>query len=106
MQDDSEFLLDLDRLELWLVDCGDFDPVLVMDAWNFFADLARSLGQSVDSQAEYENDIYEKLFFSLNLPAVNRGGLKYEPDWSEAQLDCIAEVMRTGLSLLMRALQR
>ncbi len=102
-QHDGE-LLDLDEVNEWLKTREELNPQLILDAWNFFGDLARSLGKQIDSRSAYEKDVYEKLFFSLNLLATD--GPLYEPDWSQAQLDCIADVITNGQSLLAETLAR
>jgi hypothetical protein len=102
-QHDGE-ILDLDKVNEWLTTREEMNPQLILDAWNFFGDLARSVGKEIETRSAYEMDVYEKLFLSLNL--LTTDGPLYEPDWSETQLDCIADVIRNGQSLLSEALER
>jgi len=49
----------------------------VLDAWNLFADIARSVSATLDDTGEAWQQCYDKLFFGNNLPQRHpcRGGL-------------------------------
>ncbi len=46
-------------------------------------------------------DIYQKVFWGNNLPAVTPAGKGFDPTWSEEDLIGIKAVLETGLSLFV-----
>ena len=94
-------LRDLDLVASWLgasetevVDCK-----ILLDAWNIFDDVSRSVGGNFDANPKLTNKIYDKLFWGNNLPSVTPKGKSYEPIWAKRELKIIRETLSAGLSL-------
>jgi hypothetical protein len=94
--------LDLDLVVRWCeyatatsIDCN-----RLLDAWNFFTDLANSIAQVatafVGSNREY-SPINEKLFYGCNLPVITPEGMHYTPSWTMEELAGLVIVLRSGL---------
>ena len=98
-------LFNLDLAAQWLlagtstsVDCGN-----ILNAWNLFDDVARSVGGAFDGESEASQKIYEKLFWGNNLPSVTPEGERYDPAWTLADLETLGDVLSSGLSLFRRS---
>ena len=76
------------------------DCVAFLGAWNFFADVSRSLGGGFDADRERTQKIYSKIFYGNNLPAITPEGEHYIPRWSNREKRVIREIMAQGLALL------
>ena len=94
---------DLDWVARWLgttdmpVDCDN-----ALCAWNLFGDVARSVPGSDGTFAELDRrlgEIYDKLFWGNNLPAMTPEGCHFEPEWSGEEITELAMVLRAGLAL-------
>ncbi len=107
LQDDEPILHNLDVIKRWLkvkrskaqgptsIDCDAF-----LAAWNFFADVSRSLGGGFDADRERTKKIYLKIFYGNNLPAITPAGEYYVPRWSNREKRIIREIMTYGLKML------
>jgi hypothetical protein len=96
-------LHDLDWVAQWLtttdipVNCDD-----ALCAWNLFGDVARSIPQAGESFEQLDRrfgEVYNKLFWGNNLPAMTPEGCHFEPEWSSDEITELAIVLRTGLAL-------
>jgi hypothetical protein len=96
---------DFDRLRAW---CEHANPAsleyaTLLNAWNFFDDLAR-LNENPDSNfaklSRSAETVYDKIFWGNNLPSVTPGGERFVPMWEADELDTIRQVMESGLALL------
>ena len=99
---DSElFFNNLEALEKTLggkkfaVDCVEF-----LNAWNLFGDVSVSVNGDFNSDHKITYNIYEKLFWGNNLPAVTPEGEWYEPVWSVKELEIMRKVLLSGIALL------
>jgi hypothetical protein len=110
--DVSEPLLhNLDMIAKWLkmkkmkharqVDC-----VHLLNAWNLFADVSKSVNGGFDSNQERTQKIYSKLFWGNNLPTVTPEGRFYVPLWSGRELEIIHEVLKQGLLMFRNHAKR
>jgi len=45
------------------------------------------------------SEVYEKLFWGNNLPAVTPKGFHFDPEWSPDEIAGLATVLRAGLKL-------
>lgn len=74
----------------------------VLNAWNFFSDLAKTCGEGFlgDSDQGRILEIYHKLFHGCNLKAMNPGKEEYTPDFDEDERKELASVLRDGISIL------
>lgn len=104
LQTEAQPLYDFDLIEAWCrfplpeaIKCSEF-----LDAWNFVRDLNVSIGQQAEfSLADVEmNDIYNKLFWGSNLPAMTPEGEHYTPVWSSEEIDDLTELFKLGLTEL------
>lgn len=87
-------LLDEDELE---IDCN-----FCIDMWNIFHDCAYSVGWKFNGDKKKRNHVYSKLFYGLNLPAINTSGKQYIPEFSASEKQEIAYVLNEGLFLLRK----
>lgn len=105
LEDEAPTLHDLDAVHTWVGEPrGDtIDCALLLNAWNLFADIARSLpGSGADfSELDRAHDtVYEKLFRGNNLPAVTPEGERYDPEWSYEEVAALTRLLECGLHLL------
>ena len=80
-----------------------FECELFLDCWNFFNDLSKSVGRPFKGNFDTGNtvDVYNKLFYGSNLPAIRKDGEKYIPGWDEKELLRLKTIMEDGLSILV-----
>jgi hypothetical protein len=106
IKDEMPAFYDFENLEKTLgnkkfeVDCVQF-----LNAWNLFDDISRSLGENFDPDHKITKEIYNKLFWGNNLPAVTPEGEWYEPDWKRKELEIIREVLLNGIAIFRRNLK-
>lgn len=71
---------------------------LILDTWNLFEDIARSMGLSfsaVTSKSKYSNQkIYKKFFYGNNLPSMTPAGKSYSPAFNSEELKAIRRWFR------------
>ena len=77
------------------IDCNFY-----IDMWNIFHDCAYSVDQKFYGDKKKLIQIYDKLFYGLNLPVINTSGEKYIPEFSVSEKEEIAHVLKEGVSLL------
>ncbi|WP_234312521.1 hypothetical protein [Streptomyces sp. NRRL F-5065] len=96
---DGEATLDLVDVRLWVLEqpgLGPVSPGLLLDAWNFFEDLARSLrtGPRLPAQGPVHDSAYEKVFGGGALdPAAGEGA------WTARETAAVRALLRAGLDL-------
>lgn len=85
---------------------GNVDCQTVLNWWNLLADLAHTVGQPFpgDRTEGPVQDVYNKLFYGCNLPALRKKGPLYIPAWSAEEIQAILQVLEAGFSLLHKAL--
>ncbi|GAA2796026.1 hypothetical protein GCM10010441_21550 [Kitasatospora paracochleata] len=91
--------LDLAAVRRWMQHPRDAPvrEVLLLDAWNFFEDLSRSLttGAPLPEQGPVHNSAYDKLF----------GGTALDPtaddddSWTDEEAAAVRELLRAGMEL-------
>ena len=105
----NELILhDLDAIETWLrgkqstVDC-----VETLKAWNLLCDIANSMEsplkepfKKLDSEMRDLYDVYDKLFWGNNFPAMTPPGERFVPTWSAEELEALAALLSAGLAML------
>ena len=105
VENDEPLLHDLEWIATWRTAPGaSVDCVKALNAWNLFGDVASSIpsrgnvfGQLAESQVA--RPIYDKLFWGNNLRAMTPKSERYVPEWSQNELESLAEVMTAGLEL-------
>jgi hypothetical protein len=96
---------DFDRIRAWCsapkaasVDCQTF-----LNAWNFLDDLTglhtgeKSLHVQLSRSA---GNVYDKLFWGNNVPAITPPGEQFVPQWSNEDLELMRNVFQSGLAVL------
>lgn len=103
-EDDKPAFFDLDVVAKWLgrkrpakLNCTEF-----LNAWNLLADVSTSVGGNFDPDKAKTREIYSKLFWGSNLPAVTPISRHYTPLWPGRESRIIREVLREGLALFRR----
>jgi hypothetical protein len=96
---------DFDHIRSWCkrpgaggVDCRAF-----LDAWNFLDDLAGLYAGADTAHTRLSRsaaEVYDKLFWGNNNPAVTPPGERFDPSWSPEELATIRGVFESGLDLL------
>ena len=102
LEPEDPLLHDLDTVQTWLLNqnasaihCRDF-----LAAWNLFDDIRASVQHITDvgsNSAEIE-DIYDKLFFGNNLPAITPEGKTYIPEWTSEEVTLLVDLFTQGLN--------
>jgi hypothetical protein len=95
---------DLDGLAQWLRRplSAEIDLDAFLTAWNLFGDLAISVNCHFDRDRKRTQQVYEKLFWGNNLPAVTPPGKQYTPHWSDDELLLMREILQYGLLLFRK----
>lgn len=109
LESQSVPLYDLDRLSRWLrggeneVECE-----WLLNFWNLCSDAADSTGKFFlgDQKNQEFNNLYDKLFFGCNLPALRGDGERYIPAFSQKEIYRLRVILKNGLRLLLRELQK
>jgi hypothetical protein len=103
LEDEEPILHDLDSVASWTkapdarIDCSE-----TLAAWNLFIDVARSVptkGTAFERLDAELLNIYKKVFWGNNLPAVTPQGEKYIPTWSPEEVASLAKILIVGLDL-------
>ncbi len=101
IQSEEPGLHDLGVVAKWLesptgktVDCPSFNA-----AWNLFTDVSRSVKGDFDQDQTRTKNVYEKLFWGMNLPSVTPEGKEYEPIWTKKEVALLHEVLSQGLEM-------
>lgn len=103
--DEEPLMHDLDALETWLVNpmSDSIDCDVLLTAWNIFGDLAHSLRAPFDSEPDATIDLYQKLVWGNNLPALTPPGEHYVPSWDENEAARLAALLSGGLQIFRSA---
>jgi hypothetical protein len=94
-------LLNLDVVQSWLNNSeqkiADYNPFL--NAWNLFEDISVSTNGNFDANKKLTKEIYNKIFWGCNIPAVTPEGKSYEPIWTKKELKIICETLDFGFQI-------
>lgn len=109
IKEEEPGLHNLDRVETWLntptlssdIDCADF-----LADWNLFGDISASTNGSFDHDQKLTQDIYEKIFYGNNLPAMTPPGKHYTPIWTEAEITLMWKILSDGMSLFRKVVHQ
>ena len=101
IQPDQPHKNDIDAVLDWLalekvigMDCAAF-----LNIWNLLADICSTLDLKL-YEPEGSQEIYDKLFFGNNLPAMTPKDEVYVPEWSVEEIKLLANVFRDGTNKL------
>ena len=92
-EDITEYDLDDITVTAETLDCND-----VNTRWNIISDFALTVGAEFSGENKRYNNIYDKLFFGCNLPAMNHP--PYTPEWNAEEVDTINRVLSEGAELM------
>lgn len=96
--DDGQNLDELERLlEL---PASDETCAQLLNGWNLFNDIARSVGGSLDDRGPEASACYDKLFAGNNLETMTPPGEPYRPDFSHSDRLLITEILNRGRTIL------
>lgn len=98
-------LFDLDRLAAWLAEprSATIDASAMLNAWNAFADVAASLGETLADRGAWRDELYDRLFH-YGGPEWHTGRAEgATADWTPEEVQLLAEVLSAGLSLFRTA---
>lgn len=101
LEEGNEELQNLDELER-LLELPVSDDICgkLLNAWNVFGDIARSVGASLEDSGPEASACYDKLFYGSNLESVTPAGEHYSPEFSDEERLLIAEVLNRGRTIL------
>jgi hypothetical protein len=106
LEDDDDDPLELDGLgDLLELPPSDELCARLLNAWNLYGDIARSVGCSLDDRGPVAGNCYDKLFYGCNLESITPAGEHYAPVFSEDEKDMIREVLNRGRIILAGHLQ-
>ncbi|MHA7277730.1 hypothetical protein ACX80O_14590 [Arthrobacter sp. Hz1] len=93
--------LNLDGLEQ-LLDLPATDAICaqILNGWNLFNDIARSLGVSLNDDGTEASNCYDKLFFGNNLASTTPDGEHYRPSFTRQERSCITTILNRGRAML------
>lgn len=98
---DEPNFFDLDIVQNWLKNSdekiNDYNPFL--NAWNLFDDISNSSNGNFDKNRIFSNNIYEKIFWGCNLPAMTPEGESFTPGWTKKELKIIRETLSFGFQM-------
>lgn len=100
----SETRYDLDRIsDKVFLDISEKDCCELIDCWNIFLDIARSVNEDFYGNKKELNDLYSKLFYGCNLQIINTSNKKYIPEWSEEERTFIDNIMINGINIVKKS---
>jgi len=79
---------------------------MLLSFWNIISDVSNSLKLDFYGDCEENTFIYNKIFYSCNLPSIKKEGNSYYPKWSRKEKDLIEEIINEGIKILSEALNR
>jgi len=100
---DNPNLTDLDIIKTWLNNSEKIEDYnSFLDAWNLFEDISISSNGDFDENKEVTNDIYNRIFWGCNIPAVTPEGESFTPTWTIEELKTIRETLNYGLQMFKK----
>ena len=93
----TEYDLDDITVTAETLDCNE-----VNTKWNIISDFALTNGAEFSGEDKRYNDIYNKLFYGCNLPAMKHP--HYTPEWSADEIAVINRILAEGTELFARFL--
>jgi hypothetical protein len=72
----------------------------LLNAWNLYIDIARSVGATLDDRSKDVDKCYDKLFYGNNLESVTPAGEHYSPEFHDKERHLITEILNGGRAIL------
>lgn len=95
--------IDIERAISWLNTAEEYvDCKYMLEFWNAASDVSNSLGEYFMGNLDFGivNDIYLKLFYGNNLPAVKGDEEDFIPEWNKNELETLIKVVNDGLRVI------
>lgn len=101
-QSHTNFCIDIAMEWLKITGKKNVDSKYFLDFWNIIADLANTFGGEFygNSNEGIINDLYNKLFYGNNIPALKGDGEEFTPEWREEELQYLTNVIDDGIRVL------
>lgn len=102
---EAPVFFDLDRVGDWLANPtrDTVDATLLLNVWNLIEDYLRTI---LDDDVEHSLggvELYDKLFWANNLPAVTAPGKRFDPDWTIKETAELAGILTEPYNRLRAA---
>lgn len=106
IQPDEPEFHNMDLVNEWI---KENDPMLINFSafngiWNLWTDIANSTGRSFYQDKVSTDEIYDKLFWSCELPTANPEDRRYYPEWTERELITMKELFSGGMAMFQETL--
>ena len=72
----------------------------ILNAWNLFNDIARSVGATLNDRSPDADRCYDKLFAGNNLDSITPSSDHYSPYFGDGERGLIAEILDRGRTIL------
>lgn len=72
--------------------------------WNLWTDIANSINGSFYQDSFAIDKIYDKLFWSCDLPTASAEDNRYFPEWTEDELATMKELFSNGINMFQQSL--
>lgn len=110
IQDETPKMHDLDRTETWVENGAtkavDFENLL--EAWNLFADVSRTVGQDFDSEPDKTNALYRRIFFgsdTANSVLRPKSEPIFKPRLTDTEVLTLQMILKSGLEIFRGVVQ-
>lgn len=101
LEDDEDKPLDLDRLDdLLELPASEEICSKLLNAWNLYGDIARSLEATLDDDGEKAQQCDDKLFYGNNLLSSTSAEEQYRPYLTDAEQQLIRDILTRGRAIL------
>lgn len=77
---------------------------IIINIVNMCGDIAKSIYGKHNSYEDLiisNKDIYDKIFYTCNLPSINNSSRKYLPEWSKNERDILYKLINDGINIFM-----
>ncbi|WP_028778855.1 hypothetical protein [Shimazuella kribbensis] len=103
--EDEVIKYDINQMIEWLSsDPRSVDCKMILEFWNIFSDVARSIDEHFYGEDEVVSPLYEKLFYGNNLDPINKSGHVYIPIWNNEEVVALTKVVESGLNLFRKSI--
>jgi hypothetical protein len=101
IEDDEDEPLDFDGLD-HLLELPASEEICsqLLNAWNLYGDIARSLEATLHDDGEKAQQCYDKLFYGNNLPSITPAGERYRPHLTDVEQQLIRDILTRGRDIL------
>lgn len=98
----KKLILTDDAVAAYNLDNNDFsdDCSAMLDKWNIMNDAANSVDIRFEGNKLIYDDLYNKIFFGCNLPAIRRDGEEYIPIFSDEDKTAIKKIFVQGFDII------